>query len=230
MQLTRAQTIQSSVKELIENFKGFLGEFEKQPPFKKPEQMDSHKNTISARAQEASAANAIGNDLFLESLYKTIQAWGIGRRGSNLLRYSEFKEALQSKVKEIDKLDGIKIDDPQLDLQRLSTDLWQLMDSLEIVQNRAKLVACSKTLHHILPDLVVPIDREYTRKFFGWHGPEFQNGQKKFLFLAIENFATIARATKPEQYVVNGGWNTSRTKVIDNAIVGYMMVHPRTDL
>jgi hypothetical protein len=229
MQTTQTQIIQANVKELIENFDKFLRIFDSRPPFQKPGQLDYHKNTISFRKREGSATNAINNDLFLRSLYQTLQAWGIGLRGSHLSPYSEFKEALQSKTNQIANLDGLRIDDPQLDLQRLSDDLWQLMDSLEIVQNITKLVACSKALHHILPELVVPIDREYTRKFFGWHGPEFQYSQKKFLFLAIENFATIARATNPEQFV-GKKWNTSQTKVIDNAIVGYMMTHPRKDL
>ena len=229
MQATRTQIIQANVKELIENFDKFLREYDSRPPFQKYGQFEYHQNTISFRMREISATNAISNDLFLKSLYQTLKAWGIGLRGSHLSPYSEFKKALQSKVNQIADLDGLRIDDPQLDIQRLSNDLWQLIDSLAIVQNNAKLVACSKALHHILPDLVVPLDRAYTRKFFGWHGPEFQYNQKKFLFLAIETFATIARTTNPEQYV-GKRWNTSQTKVIDNAIVGYMMIHPRTDL
>jgi len=229
MQTTRTQVIQGNVKHLIENFDKYLGIYTLRPPFKKPEQLDFHRRTISLRISNGSAANAINDDAFVSILYQTLRAWGIGLRGSNLSPYSEFKEALQAKVNQIANLDGLRLDDRQLDLQRLSNDLWQLMDSLEIVQNLAKLVACSKTLHHILPDLVVPIDREYTRKFFRWHGPEFQYGQEKFLFLAIKNFANIARATNPEQFV-GKKWDTCQTKVIDNAIVGYMMTHPRIDL
>lgn len=39
-------------------------------------------------------------------------------------------------------------------------------------------MAGSKTLHHLLPDLVPPIDREYTRPFFGLHNPEFGNSRQ----------------------------------------------------
>jgi hypothetical protein len=45
-------------------------------------------------------------------------------------------------------------------------ELWQLIDNLGIVENEAKLVSGSKALHHLLPDLVVPMDRAYTQKFF----------------------------------------------------------------
>lgn len=229
MQTTRTQKIQTVVKELIENFDWFLRTYDSRAPFQKYGQLEYHQNTILRRIRLASAAEAIGNDLFLRSLYQTLKVWGIGLRGSHLAPYSEFKKALQAKANPISNLDGLRIDDIRLDTRKLSNDLWQLVNSLEIVENNAKLVACSKALHHILPDLVVPIDRAYTRKFFGWHGPEFQYKQQQFLALAIDNFATIARATNPEQYV-GKRWNTSQTKVLDNAIVGYMMVNPRTDL
>lgn len=229
MENTRADNLRKDIADLIENFNIYLNKFTSRPPFQKPGQFDFHKKTISIRMQEESASAAIKNDQFLWSLYQTIQAWGIGKRGSNLFPFSKFTEALLSRINEIEMLDGLKIDDPLLDLQRFPRDLWYLMDSLEIIDNNTKLVACSKTLHHILPDLIVPIDREYTRKFFGWYGPEFQYGQRKFLFLALENFASIAKAVNPEQFV-GKGWNTSRSKIIDNAIVGFMMVHPRENL
>lgn len=76
-------------------------------------------------------------------------------------------------------------------------------------------------LHHVLPDLVVPIDREYTQRFFGWQNPKFQYGQQGCFVQAFGTFAQIAREVNPLQFV-DGGWNSSRTKVIDNAIVGLL--------
>ena len=224
MEIIRAQTIDSKVQDLIKNFDKYLGIFTKRPPFNKPEQLDFHRRTISLRISDGSAANAINDDSFLEILYQTLYAWNIGKRGSHLSPFPDFKKELQSKTNLIAFLDGLRIDSPQLDLQELSSYLWQLMDSLEINQNYTKLVACSKTLHHILPDLVVPIDRAYTGTFFERYENAFQNSQKNFLSLAMENFATIARATNPAQFI-GKGWNTCQTKIIDNAIVGYIMAH-----
>jgi hypothetical protein len=98
-----------------------------------------------------------------------------------------------------------------------------LVSSLAIVSNKAKLVATSKALHHLLPDLIVPIDRRYTGTFFGWHVPEFQSSQRLILDVAWEAFVEIARATELER-LVGSGWRTSTTKVIDNAIVGFCIV------
>ena len=49
--------------------------------------------------------------------------------------------------------------------------LWSLVSSLGIVENNVKIVASTKALHHLLPDLIVPMDREYTGKFFQFTCP-----------------------------------------------------------
>jgi len=91
------------------------------------------------------------------------------------------------------------------------------------VDNKAPLVAGSKALHHLFPDLVVPIDRAYTRRFFGWWANQFQNKQEEFFASAFGQFASIARAVNPQSYV-GTRWRSSRTKVLDNAIVAFCMV------
>jgi len=223
MRTSRANRVHETVNLFIELFDKCLKVFDERPPFARYGQLEYHQETIQLRLKFNSAADAIRDDQFLRSLYKTLRAWGIGVRSSRLLPYAEFSKALGLMADEIASLDGIRIDDDQLDVASVSKNLWHLISSLEIVDNDAKLVACSKALHHIMPELVVPIDREYTRNFFGWHGPEFQYKQRQFFYLAFENFVTIARATNPTQYVENG-WHTSRTKVLDNAIVGFMLL------
>jgi len=100
--------------------------------------------------------------------------------------------------------------------------LWQLIDRLHIVENDTPIVSGTKALHHILPDLVVPMDRAYTQKFFGWHNPQFQYGQGRCFKLAFEGFCHIA-ANVPLQSYVDTGWNSSNTKIIDNAVVGFVL-------
>jgi hypothetical protein len=65
------------------------------------------------------------------------------------------------------------------------------------------------------------MDREYTQMFLGWQNPQFQYGQRNCFTEGFNIFAQIARSVNPSQYV-SKGWNSSRTKVIDNALVGLM--------
>lgn len=108
----------------------------------------------------------------------------------------------------------------ELGEQRAITPMWQLIDSLRIVDNEAKLVPCTKTLHHLVPDLVVPMDRMFTRVFFAWHVPEFQYQQERVFRHAFRHFSRIARAVMPSRLVGDGG-RTSGTEVPDNALVGF---------
>lgn len=222
MSTSRADQIHETVRLLIESFDRWLKVFDDRQPFSTYGQLEYHQETINLRLSFNSAADAIHDDSFLRSLYETLRAWGIGKRASRLLPYSEFSTALRLRTNEIANLDGMKIYDSQLHVRSVSSSLWQLISSLEIVENTAKRVACSKALHHILPELVLPIDRKYTRNFFGWQQPKFQNKQEQFLSLAFGNFVEVARATNPVQYV-GVGWHTSSTKVIDNAIVGLLL-------
>jgi hypothetical protein len=217
-----ALTVESRVQELIKNFDKYLEIYAKRGPFGKPGQLDYHRRTIELRRNAGSAINAINNDDFLWSLYETLRFWGMDSQNAHRAPFLKFKDELRLKAALISAFDGMRIDDPQLDIPKKSSDLWQIMNSLEINLNQTKLVACSKILHHILPDFVVPIDRTYTGAFFEKYESAFQNTQDNTFVFAMGNFATIARATNPIRFV-GKGWNTCQTKIIDNAIVGLLM-------
>lgn len=161
-------------------------------------------------------------------LHRTLGAWGIGNRASRLAPMEEFQSRLQACVPLIAPLETLLIDQPELDLRSTTSQLWTLISELRIVDNDAPLVATTKALHHILPDLVVPMDRMYTQQFFGWHNPQFQYGQAECFRKAFGAFHRIAREANPAQYV-GEGWNSSRSKVIDNAIVG-VFVEAKSEL
>jgi hypothetical protein len=204
---------------LIREFPRYLEVFARNPPFRRRGQLEYHAETIQRGRELGSASKAIYDDQFLDALYRTLQAWGIGIRASKLKSFNEFVAALRAKRSEIFALENKAIDDPQLNVNETGQQLWRLIDSLDIVGNNTRIVAGSKALHHLLPELMVPIDRAYTQRFFCWQSPTFQYEQRAVFEQAFAAFAEIARRTNPGQYV-NSGWHSSRTKVIDNAIVG----------
>ncbi len=204
---------------LVSGFRTFLAAYDRDCPFKRHGQLQYHVETIRARRQLGSAKAALADEAFHRSLYRTLQAWGIGSRASSLRPFPEFVEALRAKAKTIEELDGIAIDQPTLDVHAVGGTLARLAQSLDIVDNKARIVPGSKTLHHLLPELVVPIDRAYTQPFFGWANPTLQNSPERCFREAFAGFVTIAREANPAQYI-GDGWYMSRTKVIDNAIVG----------
>ncbi len=208
-----------SVALLVGGFKTFLEAYDRHCPFTRHGQLQYHVETIRARRRLGSVKAALADETFQRSLYRTLQAWGIGSRASTLRPFPEFVAALQAEAKTIEELDGLAIDQRNLDVNTVGNTLARLVQSLGIVGNKARIVPGSKALHHLLPELVVPIDRGYTQRFFEWANPTLQNSTERCFREAFTAFAKIAREANPVQYV-GSGWYTSRTKVIDNAIVG----------
>jgi hypothetical protein len=207
---------------LISDFERYLSAFDADPAFRRLGQRENHVATITRRRQLGTTRAAVRDTEFLALLYKTLGSWGIGQRGSKLVGFEEFLQTTQDCEPAIVSLEKQRLDQPGLE-HIVNDRMWNLVESLAIVENEAKLVPCTKALHHLLPDLFVPMDRAFTRVFFGWHGPQFQYQQKIVFSTAYEHFARIARETNPAQFI-GAGWRTSLTKNIDNAVVGFCRV------
>lgn len=176
------------------------------------------------RRKLGSASAAIDDDEFCQSLRVTLEAWGLGRRGSNLVSSRQFRQALQERREDIVRLDGALIEDDTLKADLIAGAIWSLIENLGIVDNTAKIVAGSKALHHLLPDLIVPMDRQWTRAFFGWTQADPQSNQERTFRRTYLAYVRVARLVQPQQYV-RSGWRTSSTKILDNAVIGYCMAN-----
>lgn len=220
----RKQTVEKRVETLIRDFGEYVAEFADRPAFTKDGQRENHLRTMALRYKLGTTAAALDSNEFLLELRKTLSSWGIGSRGSYLVNMEQFSGELRQRRREIIALDTFSLDDPSLDVAMVGRQAWAVIGSLAIVENNARLVPCTKALHHLVPNLIVPMDREYTRTFFGWHTPEFQYQQEQVFRKALEWFAFISRAVSPRQFV-GIGWHTSITKVLDNAIVAFCRIH-----
>ncbi len=207
---------------LIQDFQRYLLAFDADPAFKRFGQRENHIATIARRRELGTATAAVRDMTFLKLLHQTLSSWGIGQRGSKLLEFHDFAGAIRNCEPAITSLEAYQLGDLLLQ-QAITDEMWNLVDSLAIVENKAKLVPCTKALHHLLPDLFVPMDRAFTRVFFGWHVPQFQYQQKNVFSAAYEHFVRIACEANPARFV-GSGWRTSLTKNIDNALVGFCRV------
>ena len=89
--------------------------------------------------------------------------WGIGRRAQRLVAAEELGRRLTEVEPQILALSDMRIVDAALDIDDLTDRLYELFWAIsDVVDSQSKWVAVSKTLHHVLPDLVVPIDGTFT--------------------------------------------------------------------
>ena len=218
--MARRDLIEARVGMLVSRFRDYVQVYDDRVPFT-GEQLAAHRQSVELRRQAGCVRAAVEDEEFVASLRRTLLAWGVGRRASRLVPTDDFGAALRAAAPDLEALESLTIDGGNL--PDLADRLWLIIDSLRVVTNKAKLVAGTKTLHHLLPSLVPPMDRAWTGTFFQFHLPEWQDisGQRRIFGIAYGQFAAVAQRVHPGEYVTGAGWRTSRTKILDNALIGF---------
>jgi hypothetical protein len=166
---------------------------------------------------------ALRDQHFGDLLYATLRAWGIGIRASRLIPVDGFRHALLAEEEALASLALAALEQLQ-EPSSTAAQIWALIERIGVVENDAQLVAGTKTLHHLLPDLVPPMDRRWTGQFFGWSTVRAQYQQQAIFLEAFTACADVARFVRPSR-LVGEGWRTSQSKIVDNAIVGYCIAN-----
>jgi len=190
-----------------------------------------HQKTLARRASFQTLREVLKDDLYFDYLYATLASWGMHRMGkvnAKLCEMDRLRKSIERQTPNIFALQSLRIVDIRADqLEQIAQQVWEIIQRLEIGIGGVKIVAGSKALHHILPELVLPIDREYTLQFFfsnkNINRPEkeiFLEIFRQFHHIAVSHRGAIAAAIQR-----GGNMNTSATKVIDNAIVGFVLKH-----
>lgn len=215
--------VEHRVAGVIGEFAACLDIFDQQVPFTRKGQLLLHRTTIDRRRSFSTVRDALDDEVFVDSFYQTLYAWGIGKRASRLISRTQFGIRLRACSDEIASFEHLRLDDSELDVAFTAKSLWKLIERLGVVENVSLIVPGTKTLHHLLPDLVPPMDRAWTAAFFHWSmaAPKYE---KSTFVSAFSSFAKIAQATNPSLYV-GDGWRTSVSKVLDNSIIGYCKLH-----
>lgn len=212
------EKVEFRIVDLCDDFEEYLDRYDKQTPFDRADQLGTHRRTIELRRELGSVDAAVHDPAFLESLYATLTAWNMNQRAAKLVDPPQFAEALQKVAPRLAPFEKDTIEN--VDGPSMASRLCEWMNELDTSPVMNRVVTATKTLHHLLPDLVPPMDRAYTRVFFHWHMQQFQNNPKGFLLDTYPRFVRIAKTVKPARFV-GDGWRTSRTKLLDNAIVAY---------
>lgn len=203
-----------------ENFEKCIAAFYKNCPFSQ-EQFECHKRVIEKlrSCKPEKREKLFTNDDFLWSVYEVVKKWAELRR-AKLVKFEVFRNEIKNNSLIISKLVRYKLNEVNEEKWgEIRGELKALFKNLKIMEGKSQLVGVSKTLHHLLPDLVPPIDREYIQRFYGYSAPDWKEAD---MFLNIlDMFYSICKDLGlTENYFVRE-WDTSIPKLIDNAIVGY---------
>jgi hypothetical protein len=232
----RHHTLQERIEErrpildsLLGDFSRFVRRFAANQQFVGPS-IYFHVKTIQALAHHSSAVDTLGDDTFFDFLYATLASWGLHRMGpgnAKLRDLQDLKASFRAQAPEIERLQQLQIE--RLDASEVhdvADATWKIMANLRVGIGETLLVTNSKALHHLLPGLVPPIDHNYTLRFFVGR-PYIYRGRDADYFRAIYPLfheVAVRCAGEIHEFTTRPyeGMNTSVTKVIDNAILGYM--------
>jgi hypothetical protein len=214
------------VSELLGGFEKYVGVFAASARFTGPSGY-FHRKALARRALHPTVAALVEDDAFFDALYATLTAWGLHRMGpgnTKLRDLGEIRDSVRVQVDTLDKLAVLNITTvSEAETASVIDRVWSVLTALRVSVAAAQIVANSKALHHLLPALVPPMDREYTYRFF-YDRTMLSIDERTAFSEMFTRMLGVARANGSViRSAVDAVWNTGPAKVVDNAIVGYLI-------
>ncbi len=225
--LPRDERARRNVANLISGFDRYLAQFERSNAFPGPS-LYFHHRALARRQAHTSAASLMDDELFFEYVYAVLLAWGMHRMGKQAAKVGEFDDLIDSFRSALPKIEALWslriVGLPEDDVDAVAEGVWDVIADLKVSTSRTRIVAGTKALHHVLPELVPPIDRQYTFRFFTGQKSVSRGDRQAFLeWFPLLTEIGRARATEIQSAVARGGFMaTGPAKVIDNAIMGFI--------
>lgn len=166
----------------------------------------------------------------LEYVYATLASWGMhrmGKKGSKMQTFDAFRRSVES-------LGNRLVEAQTFDFREMNERQWiavkDIFLHLDVMASGTSLVGNSKVMHHIMPNIVPPVDREYTLWYLlgNKNIKNDPNGEWELLKTIISDFfipiassrefeaAALTWIARKDQYP----WDTSVMKIVDNLIIG----------
>ncbi len=163
---------------------------------------------------------------FYPLIWNTLDAWNMNQRRAKLTSIDNLRSSiLVNRFNLLElyqyKLHSISAGEVE---SKVIRSLKQVFVGLNVMESKRRIVGVSKTLHFLLPDLVMPIDGKYTLSFFYGYNKSSTDVEADY-----NTFEEIFRWTRKvtsklglnQDDVNNVAWNTSVPKLIDDAIIGW---------
>ena len=185
---------------------------------------------VLVQAAQAPLADRLDNLCYIERVYACLTSWGVHRfdnPNARLVAFQDFRVELGQLREPLTELEGLRLEElTDHEFEHAAQLLGQQMDDIKIAAAAWPFVANSKLLHHLLPHLVPPMDRQYTLQYFigrrdDHHNPPsytFRHLFKSFWRAAVANREGLVARVVDDEWEPPQAWHTCVPKLLDNAI------------
>jgi len=217
------RNLQPKVARILRNAAKYHAKYYKVQTFGGPS-LHFHRRALGLEGSVNQANRA-------ELIYAVLSSWGMhrmGKGGSKMQPFAVFRKSLDALRPDITAARRLR---PGKVGPKGWARLKHIFRSVKVMASGTTLVGNSKVMAHVLPNIVAPIDRQYTLKFlFG--STYLQNDIRKewslmrkiledFFFSVVCDCGFVAQATK-WQSSGRYSWDTSLLKIADNLVIGAM--------
>jgi len=168
--------------------------------------------------------------IHLEYVYAALTAWGMHRMGKRGAKMQEFEAFYHSVIDLRDRIRQAR----EFSIPNMDNGKWacveEIFKGINVMASGTKLVGNSKAMHHMMPNIIPPIDRQYTLLFLRGNKnikSDFEYQWQLMKGIISNFFIPIACNDAFQQKVKmwmgrkdKFPWDTSTLKVIDNLVVG----------
>ena len=210
------------IREILSNAEKYHGAYYKAETFRGPS-LYFHERALATRYDPSSLTH-------LEYVYATLASWGMhrmGRGGSKMRSFEVLSQSVQTLKDRIAEAQTF-------DFREMSEIKWAILREIfcgvKVMASGTTLVGNSKVMHHMLPNVIPPIDREYTLWFLRGNTTIRNDLETEWLLMKeiiSQFFIPVASDTtfysKAEQWMKRNEdypWDTSVLKVVDNLVIG----------
>lgn len=194
--------------------------------------------------------NEFLSDRHIEMLYATLTAWGMHRMGSaevgktKLTDWDTFRTSLTAQTDALRKFRNCRL--LNMSCEEYSDAIVSLEThyaALNLSISDATIVVNSKALHHLFPEFIPPIDRQYTIRFFQDSPDRWFDRKGKFRAIQLPAgraaqfrlFHSICMEIKRLSEIVDptllheqrNRYGVPPPKALDNALVNYVRLVSR---
>jgi hypothetical protein len=189
----------------------------------------------------------------IEMLYATLTAWGMHRMGdadttkTKLSDWDCFQASLVCTASALAEFRNCKMSEmSESQYSQTVSRLRDCYEKLKLSKSGATIVVNSKAFYHLLPDLIPPIDRQYTIRFFTRPPEQWRDIKGKFRVISLPSgtdaqfslfhktcveIKRLADKIDPALFEAElHQHGVTAPKALDNAIVSYVRIVSGADL